>query len=100
MWLTGRRATSTKGKTMKKILLIGAGSAVFTRGLVADLILLPELGPWELALCDIDPIALETAEGLSRRMIESRGAAITVTASGDRCELLPGADVVVSTVGV
>jgi len=33
-------------------------------------------------------------------MIESRGAAITVTASGDRCELLPGADVVVSTVGV
>jgi len=83
-----------------KIVLIGAGSAVFTRGLVADLILLPELGPWELALCDIDPAALETAAGLSRRMIESRGAAVTVTASTERRDLLPGADVVVSTVGV
>jgi len=29
----------------KKIVLVGAGSAVFTRGLVADLILSPDLGP-------------------------------------------------------
>ena len=75
---------------MSKIVLIGAGSAVFTRGLVADLILLEELGPWELALVDIDPTALETAEGLSRKMVESRDAKVTITASTDRRELLPG----------
>ncbi len=85
---------------MKRIVLIGAGSAVFTRGLVADLILFADLGPWELALVDIDPAALETAEGMSRRMVEHRGADITITATTDRREVLPGADVVVSTVGV
>jgi alpha-galactosidase len=85
---------------MSKIVLIGAGSAVFTRGLVADLILLEELGPWELALVDTDPAALETAEGLSRKMVESRDALVTITASTDRRDLLPGADVVVSTIGV
>ena len=85
---------------MNKIVLIGAGSAVFTRGLVADLILFDDLGPWELGLVDVDPTALETAEGLSRRMVESREANIAIRASTDRRELLPGANVVVSTIGV
>src|SRR5262245_54215150 len=84
----------------KKIVLIGAGSAVFTQGLVADLILTPDLGPWQLGLVDIDPLALETAEGLSRRMIEARGAEITLEASTDRRNVLPGADIVVTTIGV
>ena len=84
----------------KKIVLIGAGSAVFTRGLVADLILSPDLGPWELGLVDIDPEALETAEGLSRRMVQAKEAGITIQASTDRRDILPGADVVVTTVGV
>lgn len=84
----------------KKIVLIGAGSAMFTQGLVADMIQSPELGPWELGLVDVDPQALETAEGLSRRMVEARGAEIAVSASTDRRDVLPGADVVVSTVGV
>ncbi|MBA3416778.1 MAG: hypothetical protein H0U10_16280 [Chloroflexia bacterium] len=85
---------------MSKIVLIGAGSAVFTRGLVADLILLEELGPWELGLVDTDPAALETAAGLSRKMVESRGADVAITASTERRDLLPGADVVVTTIGV
>ena len=83
-----------------KIVLVGAGSAVFTRGLVADLLLFEDLGPWELALVDIDPVALETAEGMSRKMVEHRGADIRITATDDRREALPGATVVVSTVGV
>jgi alpha-galactosidase len=85
---------------MSKIVLIGAGSAVFTRGLVADLIILRELGPWELALVDTDSTALETAEGLSRKMVASQGADVTISVSTDRRDLLPGADVVVTTVGV
>lgn len=84
----------------RKIVLIGAGSASFTRGLVADLILAPDLGPWHLGLVDVNPQALETAEGLSRRMVEARGVDIKIDASTDRRELLPGADVVVMTVGV
>jgi alpha-galactosidase len=84
----------------KKIVLIGAGSAVFTRGLVADLIQAPHLGPWALGLVDVDPEALETAEGLVRRMVEARGADIALQASTDRRDVLPGADVVVTTIGV
>ncbi len=84
----------------KKLVLIGAGSAMFTQGLVADMILSPDLGPWELGLVDIDPQALETAAGLCRRMVEAKGAEITLTASTNRRELLPGADVVVTTIGV
>jgi alpha-galactosidase len=84
----------------RKIVLIGAGSAMFTRGLVADLIQARDLAPWTLGLVDIDPAALETAEGLCRRMIEAQAADIRLQASTDRREVLPGADVVVTTVGV
>jgi alpha-galactosidase len=84
----------------KKIVLIGAGSAVFTRGLVADLIQADDLGPWALGLVDTDPRALETADGLARRMVEAREAEIEIQASTDRRALLPGADVVVTTIGV
>ena len=84
----------------RKIVLIGAGSAVFTRGLLADLIQAPELGPWRLGLVDVDAQALETAERLTGRLVEARGAAIEVAASTDRRDVLPGADVVVTTVGV
>jgi len=67
-----------------KLVLIGAGSAVFTKGLVADMIQTPDLGPWELGLVDIDPAALETAEGLCRRMVDATGAQIAVRASENR----------------
>jgi alpha-galactosidase len=84
----------------RKLVLVGAGSAVFTRGLVADLIQLPEVGPWTLGLVDVSSEALETAEGLSRRMVEAKGADILIQASTDRRDVLPGADVVVTTIGV
>lgn len=44
----------------KKIVLIGAGSAVFTQGLVADFILSKDLGLWEIALVDIDKKVLDS----------------------------------------
>ena len=83
-----------------KLVLIGAGSAMFTRGLVADMILATDMGPWELGLVDIDPEALEVAAKLSEHMIKSRGAPISVQASTDRRDILPNADVVVCTIGV
>lgn len=73
---------------------------MFTQGLVVDLIAAPELGPYELRLVDIDPTALEAAVGLSRRIVERFDAPISVRAATDRRELLPGAEVVVCTVGV
>lgn len=82
----------------ERIVLIGAGSAVFTRGLVADLIRLGVKA--DLALVDIDPHALRVAESLTRKMIEAKNAPITVHASTDRRAVLKGATAVICTVGV
>jgi len=80
------------------MVLIGAGSAVFTRGLVADLL---DSG-WEaeLRLVDINPEALKVAEGLARKMIAGRRAPVQVKASVDRRDVLRGATAVITTIGV
>jgi alpha-galactosidase len=49
-----------------KLVLIGAGSTVFTQRLVADLILSGEFNRWELALVDIDPVTIKAVDSLVR----------------------------------
>ena len=82
----------------RKIVIIGAGSAVFTQGLVADMILVGD--EWDLHLVDIDPENLAVAHNVVRRMIEFKQAAIALTVTTDRREALPQADAVVCTFGV
>ncbi len=82
----------------EKIVLIGAGSAVFTCGMVADLIRMGREA--ELAMVDIDPEALEVAERLGRKMIEATRAPVVLKASTDRKQVLGGATAVICTVGV
>jgi alpha-galactosidase len=86
----------------KALVLIGAGSAVFTRGLLADLIAAPDLGPWDLRLVDVNPDALAVTVRLAERMVAARdeGARISVTGFVERAEALPGAHVVITSVGV
>lgn len=83
-----------------KLVLIGAGSTVFTQRLVADIILAGEADKWELALVDIDPVTLEAVDKLVGKMLEAKGAAIPVTATTDRRTVLKGADYVVTTIAV
>jgi alpha-galactosidase len=87
----------TKMKPLN-LVLIGAGSAMFTQGLVAEMI--HSRRPWKLGLVDIDPQALQVAEKLSRRMVQAGEADVEIKASMDRKDLLPEADVVVTTIGV
>lgn len=84
------------------LVLIGAGSAVFTRGLLADLITADDLGSWQIRLVDVNEEALKVAARLAGRMVEARdaGGRITVRSSTDRRTELPGADYVVTCVGV
>ncbi|MBE7551698.1 MAG: hypothetical protein HS126_11565 [Anaerolineales bacterium] len=82
----------------KNLVLIGAGSAMFTRGLVQHLI--ADGGEWELCLVDINAEHLDIATRLSQRLIEMNEAPITVRAAEDRQELLAGADAVVACIGV
>jgi len=82
----------------EKIVLIGAGSAMFTRGMVADLI----QRKWdiELGLVDPDPEALAVAEGLTKKMCERSGVRFSLSASTDRRQILRGATAVICTIGV
>ncbi|GAA3716665.1 alpha-glucosidase/alpha-galactosidase [Streptomyces tremellae] len=86
--------------TAKKIVFVGAGSVVFTQGLLADLFSFPELKNARVALHDIDPERLATAEGAARFIAAERGAAPVVTAHADRREALEGADFVINIVQV
>ncbi|MFI6273834.1 alpha-glucosidase/alpha-galactosidase [Streptomyces sp. NPDC050988] len=83
-----------------KIAFVGAGSVVFTQGLLADLFAFPELGHARIALHDIDGERLATAEGAARHIADERGAKPTITAHLDRRAALEGADFVVNTVQV
>ena len=86
----------------RKLVLIGAGSAVFTRGLLADLISATDLGAWDIHLVDVAEEPLATALGLARKMVDAREAAAHISVSGttERREVLAGADFVITCVGV
>ena len=83
----------------RKIVLIGAGSAVFTKGLVLD-ILERKHEYWQIALVDTDPHALETMQRVCQKMIAQMRSDTQLLASTDRTDVLSGADYVVSTIGV
>ncbi|MFI0238015.1 alpha-glucosidase/alpha-galactosidase [Streptomyces sp. NPDC016845] len=84
-----------------KIAFVGAGSVVFTQGLLADLFALPELTGAHIALHDIDPERLTTARVAAEYIAKERGAAhATITAHADRREALTGADFVINIVQI
>jgi len=86
----------------KKLVLIGAGSANFTQGLLMDMISENWDEPWELGLVDINKTALDAMSTLCGKMIKEKNKedVIKLTSSLERHELLPGADFVVTTIGV
>ena len=85
----------------RKLVIIGAGSAMFTQGLVMDLIKKNPGGcKWKLALVDIDGVILEDVAKFITKMIKGKNADIELEWSTDRCDCLPGADYIVTTIGV
>ncbi|KRC43146.1 alpha-glucosidase/alpha-galactosidase [Oerskovia sp. Root22] len=85
---------------MVRIAFIGAGSVVFTRQLVSDILRFPELAGVHLALHDIDVERLSMASASAQRIAEQLGATAEVSATTDRREALAGADFVVNMVQV
>jgi alpha-galactosidase len=80
-----------------KIAIIGAGSAVFARNLIADLLRFPALADGiTLALMDVDSERLATSKVMARRLSEALGAHAGVQATSDRRAALDGADYVIT----
>jgi len=84
----------------KSMVLIGAGSTVFTPGLMTDLASSPTFGGWTVHLVDLDADAAETMARLGRRIATERGADLRFLPHTARREALPGARFVTTTVAV
>ncbi len=83
-----------------KIAFIGAGSTVFARALLRDLLHFPELHGATIALMDIDPARLAVSEQVARRSIEATATSAIIEATTDRRRALDGADYVINMIQV
>lgn len=80
--------------------LIGAGSTVFTPGLIRDLVASPVFAGWTVHLVDLEADAAETMARLGDRIASDRGADLRFVPHVDRREALPGARFVTTTIAV
>lgn len=83
-----------------KITFIGAGSIGFTRGLLRDLLSVPEFAETEVSFTDINENNLRMVTELCQRDIDENGLNIRIKATTDRREALQGAKYVICTIRV
>ena len=85
---------------MTKIAMIGAGSTVFMKNILTDILLEPPFATCEFALQDIDPKRLATSRLVAEKVAETLSVSPKITASQDRREALCGADFVIVMIQV
>jgi len=85
---------------MPKVTFIGAGSAVFARQLMTDILAVEGLDEGEFALCDLDAERLDLARAIAERLIALTGKRWRVTASTERRDVLIGSDFIVNSIEV
>jgi alpha-galactosidase len=98
-------STQSKGDKPKepkvvKIAIIGAGSAVFMKNIVTDIVLEPGLESAHIALHDIDAERLAVSEKVARRICDTTNTRLTISASLNRREALQHADFVITMIQV
>ena len=76
-----------------KIVVIGAGSAIFGLGALSTMLQSESLKGAHIALCDINEAGLNTIAKLANIMNEAWDSQMTITSSTERRDLLPDADV-------
>jgi len=85
---------------MAKITFIGAGSTVFAKNLMGDILGFPELANSTITLFDIDQERLRTSEIVARKVSATLGVTPTIEATTDRRKALDGADYAISMIQV
>ncbi|MHB1001152.1 MAG: alpha-galactosidase [Armatimonadota bacterium] len=85
---------------MPKITFIGAGSVVFARNLLGDILSFTELADSEIALMDIDAERLRVSEIMAHKVADAVGAHPSITTHTDRKSALDGADYVLNMVQI
>jgi alpha-galactosidase len=85
---------------MPYITILGAGSTVFARQLMTDILQIEGLDEGCFALVDIDSARLELAQQIAERLIAHSGKRWSVRASTERRDLLAGSDFIINSIEV
>ncbi len=85
---------------MKNIVIIGAGSIVFSTTVTNDLLATPALNDSSFTLVDLNLEKARRLESHMRRIIDGNGLKATVRSTSDRREALAGADFVITTIKI
>jgi len=78
-----------------KVTFIGAGSSVFMKNIVGDILQRPALAGAEIRLMDINPQRLEESQIIASKLVATLGVPATVKAFANQREALEGANFVV-----
>jgi alpha-galactosidase len=84
----------------RKITFIGAGSTVFAKNLMGDILSFPELADSSICLFDIDENRLKTSEVVAKRIAQTLGASTPVEVTTDRDRAFDGASYAINMVQV
>lgn len=85
---------------MPNITVLGAGSTVFARQLMTDILLIDGLDEGCFGLVDIDAERLELAQQIAERLIARSGKRWSVRASTERQDVLAGSDFIINSIEV
>ena len=85
---------------MAKIVLIGAGSHVFSRHLITDILTYPELRDSTITLMDIAQEPLDFITAFAEKIVKQNGFNTKIRSTTDRFEALEDADYVFMTIRV
>jgi alpha-galactosidase len=85
---------------MLKVTFVGAGSAVFARQLMTDILAVDGLDEGEFALVDLDAERLELTHAISEKLVSLTRKSWRVTSSTERVDVLQDSTVIVNTVEV
>ncbi len=78
-----------------KITFIGAGSSVFMKNIVGDILQRPALAAAEIRLMDINPQRLDESEIIAGKLIQTLGGKASIKTFSNQREALDGTDFVV-----
>src|SRR5260370_5197054 len=88
------------GGAVPKVTFIGAGSAVFARQLITDILAIEGLDSGTFALVDIDASRLELARLIAERLVELSGKRWKGIASTDRPAVLAATDYAINSIEI
>ena len=90
----------TQKNSKRKITFIGAGSTVFAKNLLVDILSFPELADSQLCLFDIDSERLQTSEIVANRIAQTLGIQPKIETTTDRARAFDGATYAINMIQV